>query len=118
MGFIATWLSTAIAVAVAAYFVPGITVIGGWQGLAFAALALALVNTIVKPIVKLLALPVNLATLGLFSLVINAIMLELASYVSRNIFMAGVAIDNFGSAFIGAIIVSVVTAVVGSVISD
>lgn len=118
MGFIATWLSTAIAVAAAAYFVPGITVVGGYYGLAFAALALALINAIIKPIVKLLSLPVNFLTLGLFSLVINAVMLELASYVSRNFFEAGIAIDSFQAAFFGAIIVSIVSAVVGAVIKD
>ena len=117
MGFIATWLSTAVAVAAAAYFVPGIDVIGGYYGLAFAALALALINATVKPIVKLFSLPVNFLTLGLFSLVINAIMLELASYVSRNFFQAGISIVNFQAAFIGAIIVSIVSAIVGSVVS-
>ena len=118
MGFIATWITTAVAVACAAYFVPGITVVGGYTGLAFAALALALVNAIIKPIVKLLSLPVNFLTLGLFSLVINAVMLEFASDISRNIFGAGVAIENFEAAFIGALIISVVSAIVGSVIKD
>lgn len=118
MGFIANWLTSAVAVAVAVWLVPGIEVVpqGSWEALIFAALALALVNAIIKPIVKLLSLPVNVVTLGLFSLVINAIMLELASYLSRNIFMAGIAIDSFGAAFFGAIIVSIVSAVVGSVV--
>lgn len=119
MGFFASWLASAIAIGCAAWLVPGIIVVGGsWEGLVFAALALALVNAIIKPIIKLLSLPVNIVTLGLFSLVINACMLELASYLSRNIFHAGIAIDSFGSAFIGAIIVSIVTIVVGAVFED
>ena len=116
MSFIISWLSSAIAVACAVWLVPGIESIGGsWEGPLFASLALALVNAIIKPIIQLLSLPVNVLTLGLFSLVINAIMLELASYLSRNIFHAGISIDSFWSAFIGAIIVSIVTTIVGSV---
>lgn len=116
MGFLVSWLASAIAIGCAVWLVPGIIVVGGsWEGLVFAALILALVNAIIKPIVKLLSLPVNVVTLGLFSLVINAFMLELASYLSRNIFHAGIAIDSFGSAFIGAIIVSIVTMIVSSV---
>lgn len=119
MGFIANWISTAIAIGCAVWLVPGITVVGGsWQGLVFAALILALVNAIIKPVIKLLSLPVTIITLGIFSLVINAFMLELASYLSRNIFHAGIAIDSFGAAFIGAIIVSIVTVIVGSVFEE
>ena len=119
MGFFASWISTAIAIGCAAWLVPGITIVGGsWEGLVFAALALALINAIIKPVLKLLSLPITIITLGIFSLVINAFLLELASYLSREIFHAGIAIDSFGAAFIGAIIVSIVTVIVGSVFED
>ena len=80
------------------------------------ALALALVNATLKPILALLSFPITIVTLGLFYLVLNALMLELASYLSREIFHAGISIESFGSAFFGAIIISIVATVVGLVV--
>lgn len=117
MGFIGTWLASAIAVGAAIWLVPGIEVVGGtWAAAAFTALFLALVNTLVRPVVSLLSLPFTIITLGLFSLVINAFMLELASYLARNITHTGIVIESFGSAFVAAIVVAVVTMIVGGVV--
>ena len=116
MRFVATWLVTTVAVAVAIWLVPGIGVVGGlWSSALFTALALAFVNALIKPVVQLLAVPITCATLGLFALVINAAMLELASFLSRNVFHAGIYIETFGAALLGSIVVSVMTAVLGSV---
>lgn len=116
MRFVGTWLVTTVAVAVAVWLVPGIGVVGGlWTSALFTALALAFVNALIKPVVQLLSLPITCLTLGLFALVINASMLELASYLSRNVFHAGIYIESFGSAMLGAVVVSVMTAVLGSV---
>ena len=115
--FIGTWLATAIAVAVSVWLVPGITAVGGsWEAPAFAALALALVNACVKPLARVLSLPITVLTLGPFSLVINAVMLELASYLSLNVFGRGIQISSFWSALVGAVIISIVTSIVGGVI--
>ena len=87
MGFIGSWITTAIATAVAIWLVPGIEAIGGsWAAPIFTALVLGILNATVKPVLKVLSLPVNLLTLGIFGLVVNAFVLELASYLSRNIF--------------------------------
>lgn len=119
MGFFGTWLVTAIGCAVAMWLVPGITAVGGtWSAAAVGALVLALLNATVKPVLKVLSLPINVLTLGLFSLVLNALMLELASYLSRNIFHAGMAVDSLWAAIFGAIVISIVSAIVGSVIGD
>lgn len=117
MGFIGSWITTAIATAVAIWLVPGIEAIGGsWAAPIFTALVLGILNATVKPVLKVLSLPVNLLTLGIFGLVVNAFVLGLASYLSRNIFHAGVYVDGFGAAFVGAIVISLVGMFVGSVI--
>ena len=117
MSFISNWLVTAIAVAVAAWIVPGVEIVGGnVMAAAVSALVLALLNATVKPIFNFLSLPIAVLTLGLFQLVLNAIILELASYFSRNIFHAGIAIDSFGAALFGAIVISLVSAIVSKVI--
>ncbi|WP_168164011.1 phage holin family protein [Olsenella sp. HMSC062G07] len=114
MGFIGRWVVTAVATLVAVWLVPGIEAVGGaYLGPAMFALALALVNATVRPVVELLSLPLTILTLGIFYLVINAIMLELASYLSREIFHAGITIGSFGSALVGAVIISVVALLVG-----
>lgn len=117
MEFIGTWLVGVIAVAVSIWLVPGINVVGGaYAGPIFTALFLAIVNACIKPVLKVIGLPFTIITLGLFSLVINAFMLELASFLSRNITHNGITIDSFGAAFIGAIVVSIVTMILSGII--
>lgn len=116
MHFLGRWFVTAVATAVAIWLVPGISVVGGaYAGPIFTALVLALINMTIKPVMQVLSLPLTFLTLGIFALVVNALMLELASWFARNVFHAGILIDGFGAAFFGAIIVSVVTAILGSV---
>ena len=102
---------------VAVWLVPGIEVVGGtWAAPIFTALFLAIVNALVKPVLKVLGFPLTVISLGLFLLVINAFMLELAGYLSRNITHAGILVDGFGAALLGAVIVSVVSMMLGGVI--
>lgn len=75
------FLINAVAVAIAAEVIPGITYTGGIKSLIFIALVFGLINLFIKPIIMLLALPVEIATLGLFTVVINAAMLYLVSYL-------------------------------------
>jgi putative membrane protein len=118
MDFLGTWLITTLATMAAIYLVPGIETVGGtYLGPIMTALALALVNALIKPIMQILSLPITIMTLGLFALVINALMLELAASLSRNVFGAGIEISSFGSAFVGAIVISIVSAVLGVVFS-
>ena len=117
MGFIAKWLVTTVACAVAVWLVPGIDPVGGsWVGPLFCALVLALLNATVKPVMQALAIPFTIATLGVFYLVVNAFVLELASWLSRNIFHAGIAIDSLFSAILGSIVISLVSMFVGGVV--
>lgn len=117
MGFIGSWLSTAIATAVAIWVVPGIEAVGGsWAAPIFTALVLGILNATVKPVLKVLSFPVTVLTLGIFSLFVNAVVLELASFFSRNIFHAGIYVSGFGAALLGAIVISVVGTLVNGVI--
>ncbi len=75
--------------------------IHGWGTLLIAALLLGLVNALVRPVVVLLTLPITLLTLGLFLLVVNAAMLALVAALLGDFTVAG-----FGSALLGAIVVS------------
>ena len=118
MEFLGTWLVTSIATAAAIALVPGIRAVGGsYLGPIMCALALALVNALVKPVVEVLSLPLTIVTLGIFYLVINAMMLNLASGLSVSLFGSGIEIDSFGAAMMGAIVISLASMIIGPIIS-
>jgi putative membrane protein len=109
-----TWLLTnAAAVAVATWLLSGITLDGAdWQDkvvpLLLVALILGLVTMFVEPVVKLLSLPFIILTIGLFLLVINALMLLLTSKIADGLDI-GFHVDGFWTALWGSIIVTLVT---------
>jgi putative membrane protein len=119
MKLLIRWAITALAIFVAAWIVPGIQVDGGgWIVYAVMALILALVNAVVRPLLKLLTCPLILLTLGLFVLVINALTFWLASSIAVNWFNVGFFVEGFWSAFFGALIVSIVSVVLSTLIKD
>ena len=121
MRFVLNWLLTSIAISIAAFLVPGIEPFGPadpWICFAFVGLFLGFVNSLVKPLLTVISLPVTILTLGVFKLVINSFMLELASWLSVNLLGAGVSISGFGAAFFGAIVVSIMCAILGVATSD
>ena len=119
MKLLIRWAISSLAIFVAAWLVPGISVDGGgWFIYAIMAIILGLVNAIVRPILKLLTCPLILLTLGLFVLVINGITLWLASAIARNWFDLGFYIDGFWSALLGAAIVSVITVVLSALVRE
>lgn len=95
------WLVAAIAIAVAAYLVPGTSVTV--SGALLAAIVLGALNLLIRPIIFILTLPLNIITLGLFSLVINAFLVLLAS-----MFVPGFGVTGFWNAFIFALVLSIV----------
>lgn len=107
----------AIAIAVAANFVPGIAYGIGQDpivSLVLTGLALGVVNAVVKPIFVLLSVPVTCATLGLFLLVINGAMLLLVSQIGP----LGFSVDGWLPAIIGALVVSVVSFILSRLLPD
>ena len=120
MKFIIRWIVATVAVGVAVWIVPGITVADHETSLsviAICALALALLNVSIKPVIQFVSFPLTILTLGLFLLVINALMLMLAAWASTNLFGAGLEIDSFWSALLGGIIISIVTSIVNGIIA-
>jgi putative membrane protein len=97
----------AAALWVATQIVPGISFTGEWWKLLIVALAFSLVNTYIKPILRILTLPISILTMGLFLLVINALMLLLVSAISSELSL-GFTVADFGAAFLGAIVVALV----------
>lgn len=115
---IAQWVIGVVAIAIAAWVVPGISVLGeAWVGLAVSAVILGLLNLFVRPIITLLTLPITLITLGLFWFVIGGIVLALTSWLSLNIFGAGIVLDGFLPAVLGALVIGIVSGVLGSLLN-
>lgn len=98
-GFMIRMLITAAGLALAAWVVPGIVVVGPGS-LVLAALLMGLVNAFVRPIVVVLTLPITIVTLGLFLLVVNAAMFGLVAYL-----LPGFAVSGFLPALFGWLIV-------------
>lgn len=107
-------LVTALAIWVAVAIVPGLDFTGEWWAFLVVALILSVINAVVKPVVKLLSLPVVLLTLGLFLLVINALMLALTVWLADPARLdLGLTSDGFfWSTFLGALVISIVQFVV------
>lgn len=104
------WIINAIALWIAVLLVPGIHAPESVVTLAATAAIFGLVNTLIRPVLKLLTCPLILLTLGLFTLVINALMLWLTSWIA-GLFGLGFTVDGFLAAFLGAIVVSLVSIV-------
>lgn len=105
MGLIVRWILNTLALLVVVKLVPGFTSTS-WVSLAIAAAVLGLLNAIVRPILFVLTLPITILTLGLFLIVLNAIMLELTAWL-----VPGFGIEGFGWAIIGAIVLSLISLV-------
>ncbi len=99
-------LVSALAIIVSAYLIPGATVT--FTGAVVLAIVLGIINIFIKPIVKLIALPITILTLGLFSLVINALFIILASEI-----VPGFSVSGFWTAFWFSIVLSLVNAFFG-----
>lgn len=106
------WLILTLAVLAVPYFVTGIHVDGIGVAVIVGAV-LGFINLIVKPIISLLTLPITILTLGLFSLVVNAVLFYFVGRV-----VEGFTIDTFIAAFWGALIISVINWFANKVIRD
>jgi putative membrane protein len=103
--FLGNWAINTLAVAVAVVTSRGHISYDNWRDLLLAAFLLGLLNAFIRPILMLLALPLLIFTLGLFTLVINALLLYLVGLLMQPHFQ----VSSFGFAFIGALIISIVS---------
>ncbi len=111
-GLLLRWLILTLAIMTAAYLFSGIHVNGFGTAL-FAALVLGILNAFFRPILFILTLPINVLSLGLFTFVINAVLLLMTSGV-----IGGLVVDGFGSALFGSLIISLVSLLLSSFVSD
>ncbi len=97
------WLIMAVAVLITAYLLPGVNVVGLWAAFVVA-VVLSVANTFLKPILIILTLPVNILSLGLFTLVINAFIVMLTAYL-----VPGFSVASFLSAVLFSIVLSMIS---------
>lgn len=110
MKLLLRWLASAAALLAVAYLVPGITVTSIPTAL-IAALVLGIVNGVIGPIIRFFSFPITLLTLGLFSLVISAVLFALAAYL-----VPGFEADGVAAVFIGAIAYGLLAWLIQSVV--
>jgi putative membrane protein len=108
MYFLLRLLINAAALWVAIQLVDGIDHRGSWWSLLLVALVFGVLNASVRPLLKLLSIPLLIVTLGLFIFVINAVMLRLTGWVS-GLLDLGFYVDGFWPAFLGGLVVSIVS---------
>ena len=101
--FLWRWLLNGIALLITVRFVGGLRVDSVWTGL-LAGAVLGIINAFIRPVLLFFSLPITLMTLGLFTLVINGLMLWLTAAV-----VPGFRVDGFGAAFLGALVLSLVS---------
>ena len=97
------WLALALCIMFVGWVVPGISV-SSFATALIASVVIALVNIVIKPVLVFLTLPINIFTLGVFILVINALLFMFVAYL-----IPGVEVDGFWSAFLGALILSILS---------
>ncbi|MFW6062688.1 MAG: phage holin family protein [Chloroflexota bacterium] len=112
------WVVNAIALWVAVQIVPGLEHVGeSGLSLLLIALIFGLVNALVRPIIVLLTCPLIVLTMGLFILIINAVMLSITAWLS-NMFGLGLVVEGFWPTFWGALVISIVSSVISLLVKD
>jgi len=112
LGLLIRWLILTAAITIASYLIGGIEVKGFFSAF-FAAAILGVLNVFFKPILLILTLPINILTLGLFTFIINAVILKMASGV-----ISGFQVHGFWSAIFGALVISLVNWLLTSFINE
>ena len=108
MPFLVRLLINAAALWVATQFVSGLAYTGSWPSLFLVALVFGLLNASVRPLLKVLTFPILILTLGLFTFVINAVMLLITGWISERLNL-GFHVAGFWPAFWGGLVISIVS---------
>lgn len=115
--FILRWAINAVALFAAVRFVPGIHLQSGWISIIWLALIFGLINAFLRPLLKFLTCPLIVLTLGLFTLLLNTFLFWLTGQVGQT-FGIGFTLDGFWPAFLGALVVSLVSIVLSLILKD
>ncbi len=109
------WLFLAIAIGITAWLMPGFQIHGSfWVNLIIISAVFGLINAIIRPIVMFFTCPLIILTLGLFTLVVNALMLSLTNWLLPNM----LTIDGFWTTFFSALIISIISGLLGMFLHD
>ncbi len=111
-GLMIRWLILTVAILITSYLVEGISLYGFLPAI-FAAAALGILNALFRPVALFLTLPINILSLGLFTFVINAIMLKMASII-----ISGFSVHGFWAAVLGAFLISIISWVLNSFVNE
>lgn len=103
------WVLFALAIIFTAWLIPGIDV-ANFQSAMLVAVIMALINIFIRPLIVFITLPINLLTLGLFTLIINALLFMLAGYIAP-----GFVVDGFLSAFLGSIVLAFLGLIINNI---
>jgi putative membrane protein len=117
MGFFARLLVNAAALWVATRVVTGVTFDGGWLPFLGVAVVFGVVNAFIRPVTKILTFPIIIVTLGIFSLVVNGLMLWLTSSLSAALGL-GFHVSGYRAAFLGALVVSIISTILSMLVRD
>lgn len=117
MKLLIRWVITAVAIFAAIRLLPGLHFEGTWLQLGVVALIFGLLNALVRPLLKFLTCPLIILTLGLFTLVINAVMLLLTAWAAES-FGIRFRIADFRTALLGAVIISIISFLLNLLVSD
>jgi len=112
MSLIIKWLIMVLAIMISSYLIPGVIIAGFWTAF-WLALFLGIINVLVRPILILITLPINILTLGLFTFVINALLILLAASVIK-----GFSVDGFWVAMLFSIVLSVVSYLLNALVRE
>ena len=110
MSFLIQWLVSGLAIIITAYLLPGVRVTGFFAAMV-TALILGLINAVIRPVLILLTLPLNILTLGLFTLVINALLVMLAAAV-----VPGFAVQGFWWALLFGLVLAIINFALGAIV--
>ncbi len=110
MGLLITWIVSGLSIFIAAYIIPGVEVADLTSAL-IVAVVLGIINTFLKPVLTILTLPITIITLGLFSLILNALLIMLASRL-----VAGFTVSGLLPAILFSIVLSIVNSILNSIV--
>lgn len=117
MRFLVRLIGNMVGLWLAAEWIPGVQVIKGeetwqtWAYLAAIAAILTVVGSLVRPLIKVIAFPLYVLTFGLFSLITNVIVLQLAAWASRTVGVP-ISFDSWGTTFLAATLVAIISAII------
>jgi putative membrane protein len=111
---LARWAILALAIAVTAWLLPGFTIHNGLIGTLAVAAVLGLINAFIRPIVMFFTCPLIILTLGLFALVVNALMLSLTAWLLPSL----ISLESFWTTLFSSLIISIISTVLMMLVRD